>query len=431
MKKSFVFPRGTSDILPEETSIWCALESQARKLLRNYGYCEIRTPLFEETNLFARSVGQTSDIVQKQMLNLAAQGAQTDAEDIQSGSLSLRPEGTASIVRSYIQHNLARKEKLSKLFYIGPMFRGERPQKGRLRQFHQIGVEAIGAGSASSYLDAEVIALSVNLLKDFGVTDFVLKINTLGSIEDKVQFAEYLKDKLSDQVDHLCPDCQNRYGRNIFRLLDCKNKACQKIIHQIEFDFSYLSQESRDYYTVVKAALDILGIAYQEDPCLVRGLDYYTHVVFELCCDKLGSQNALGAGGRYNCLVEQLGGPQVDAIGFALGMERILLASSQESIQLNDRLDAFVVALGDEAFLKAFQLLFALRSNQISADMRFSGDSLKSQMRQANKVNARNVVILGQEEIERGVIVVKNMDEGNQDEVPLEDIQQLMIKLRT
>ena len=426
MEKIISSPRGTSDILPEEVLGWQFVEKAARRQFLYYGYREIRTPLFEETELFARSVGQTSDIVQKQMLNLAAQGAGSDADDMKNSLLSLRPEGTASIVRSYIQNNLDKKERLSKWFYIGPMFRGERPQKGRLRQFHQIGVEAIGPDSGSPYLDAEVIGLSVCILRESGVDDFNLKLNTLGTLEDKENFSKYLRSVLSSRLDALCPDCRNRYERNVFRVLDCKNKSCKEVVKDLQLDYSYLSETSRNYYESVKAALDSLGIVYQEDPRLVRGLDYYTHTVFELSCSRLGSQDALGAGGRYNHLVKELGGPDVGAIGFALGMERMLLAKAEDATLKSSPVQVYVVALDEKFFPRAFQLLQFLRKKEISADINFSSSGLKSQMRQANKSGAGFVAMIGEEEFIQGKVTLKNMADGSQEQILLDEAEKII-----
>ncbi len=397
-------------------------------VLNCYGYKEIRTPIFEETELFARSVGETSDIVQKQMLTLAPQTAAADGKVSDSGTLALRPEGTASIVRTYIQNHFDRKEPLSKLFYIGPMFRGERPQKGRLRQFHQVGVEAIGPSSASPYLDAEVMSLSVAMLKSFGLTDFSLKLNTLGTKEDKEKFSNILRDKVAAQKEHLCPDCQNRYERNVLRILDCKNSGCRGVVKNLKLDHDYLCENSREYFESVKSALNRLGVAYTQDLYLVRGLDYYTHTVFELSCPGLGSQDAVGAGGRYDNLVEQLGGPAVDAVGFALGLERILLAAEGKKVYDASALDVFFIALGDGAFLKSFELLQLIRSQGIAADMRFAGGSLKSQMRQADKTGCRYVVIIGEDELTKNSLIMKNMKEGKQEELSLDNID-IMIKI--
>lgn len=422
MNKIFSVPRGTADILPEQIGLWQDLEQKSRGLLSRFGYREIRTPLFEETELFARSMGQTSDIVQKQMLQLKSQSEEADASNF-----SLRPEGTAAIVRSYIQNDLDKKEALSKLFYVGPMFRGERPQKGRLRQFHQIGAEAIGPNSASPFLDAEIIALAVEILKAAGLAreQFQLKLNTLGSTEDKENFSKYLRQTLSPHLSQLCPDCQNRFERNVFRILDCKNRDCKNVVAKIDLNHSYLSSESRAYFNEVCQALDSLAVKYEVSMTLVRGLDYYTHTVFEILCPALGSQDALGAGGRYSGLVSQLGGPPVDAIGFALGMERVLLALGKETAQ-DKAIDAFFVSLDEISLKRNFIISQQIRQAGFSATMSYRLASMKSQMRLADKMRARYVIILGQDEINQGVVTLKNMADGNQKQISLENVGEII-----
>ncbi len=442
MIKKFSLPRGTADILPDEVLRWQTIESGARAICNLYGYKEIRTPLFEEAELFARSMGQTSDIVQKQMLNVSsfeattfsygADGTPTPGSvkipsPLVSTTFSLRPEGTASVVRFYIQNDLDKKESLSKLFYIGPMFRGERPQKGRLRQFHQIGVEAIGPGSASPYLDADVIALSVNMLKWFGLKEdqFKLKLNTLGSVADKENFSKFLRQQLQPRVPELCEDCRQRFERNVFRILDCKNKDCKTIVAGLKLNHSYLSEESQKYFSNACKALDSLKVKYEVDLGLVRGLDYYTHTVFEISCPSLGSQDALGAGGRYNDLVTQLGGPAVDAIGFALGIERILLALGDVAAE-EAPLDVCLISLDEAALEKNFLLLHQIREAGISADMGYRQASLKSQMRLADKRKARYVIIVGEFELQRGVVTVKRMKDTAQQSVGLEKVVEVL-----
>ena len=422
MVKNISVPRGTADILPEDIFLWQDIELKSRNLFKSYNYREIRTPIFEETALFTRSLGQTSDVVNKQLLNLAG-----DKKD----GFSLRPEGTASIVRSYIQNGLDRKESLSKLFYFGPMFRGERPQKGRLRQFHQIGVEAIGANSCSPLLDAEIIQLSVKLLNSFGLNNFQLKINTLGTKEDKANFSKVLRKKLSANKNELCEDCRNRFDRNVFRILDCKNKKCQQIVDGLEIGHNYLSERSCAYFTDVQNALNEAGIAYEVSDKLVRGLDYYTHTVFEISDSSLGSQDALGAGGRYGDLVKQLGGPDADAIGFALGIERIILALDKKENSLLDVLDVYLVALDVEASKHAFILLSVLRENNIKADMSFKVSSMKSQMRQANKLGASAVIILGEDELRKNCVIFKDMKTSDQGDISIEqNYNQLIEKFK-
>ena len=438
--KKFAVPRGTADILPQEVAVWEKVETTARAILDLYGYREIRTPIFEETELFARSMGQTSDVVQKQMLSLQTQH-KGDAEDIAKAGFSLRPEGTAAIVRSYIENSFEKKEGFSKLFYIGPMFRGERPQKGRLRQFHQIGVEAMGPGTASPLVDAEVITLSMQLLKALGINDAKLRVNTLGSVEDKQNFSKYLREQLKPHLKELCEDCQNRFERNVFRILDCKNKGCKAVVEKIHLGSAPLSTESHQYFTEVKTALTDLGIKFEHTPSLVRGLDYYTHTVFEISSDALGSQDALGAGGRYNNLVTQLGGPQVDAIGFALGIERILLAMPKEESPKPQGLDAYIIPLDEPSLKRAFRYLEELRRSvyefkvkdnipkNFSIDMGYGLGSLKSQMRAANDRGARFVVILGENELEKEKVTLKDMSTGVQEEKDLNDIGAITVKL--
>jgi histidyl-tRNA synthetase len=431
MGKKFSVPRGTADILPAEMSVRQDIENTARQIFANYNYKEIQTPIFEETELFARSMGKTSDVVQKQMLNLQSQ-RKSDAEDIHTGELSLRPEGTASVVRSYIENGLDRKENISKFFYIGPMFRGERPQKGRLRQFHQIGVEVIGPGAAHPYLDAEVIALNMGLLNAFGVKDFQLKLNTLGTLDNKGKIYELLLKKLKPRTKDLCNDCQERVERNVFRVLDCKNRSCQEIVKSIGLGYDWLDDESREYFEKVKKGLDVLGIKYQEMPSLVRGLDYYTHTVFEITGSSLGSQDAISAGGRYNHLVKQLGGPEVSAIGFALGVERTILAMGKDRQAAVIPPNVYIVALDERSFDRAFAILNILRGMDIPSDMSFRISSMKSQMRLADKTGARCVIIMGESELEREFVSLKDMETGNQEEVTIKngDYAVLVDKLR-
>lgn len=416
MAKKISVPRGTTDIFPPEIPLWRIIETRARQILQNYNYKEIRTPLFEETDLFARSMGKTSDVVQKQMLNLQSQ-KKSDAEDIHIGELSLRPEGTASVVRAYIENSLDRKENVSKLFYMGPMFRGERPQKGRLRQFHQIGVEVIGPGADHPYLDAEIIALNIDLLKAIGLKDFQVQINTLGTLDNKSNIYDLLVERLHPKLKDLCDECKIRIKRNVFRILDCKNKSCQIIVKGIGLGYDWLDDESREYFAQVKKALDSLGIDYEEVPSLVRGLDYYSHTVFEITGSSLGSQDALSAGGRYNDLVKQLGGPQVPAIGFALGIERVILSMPESQKMIATPLSTYIIALDEKSFQKAFELLSVLRAAGVSSDMSYRIASMKSQMRLADKTEARSVIIIGESELEREVVTLKDMKTGDQEEI--------------
>ena len=419
MNKKFAVPRGTSDILPDAIPLWEALESKARKICKSYGYREIRTPVYEDVNLFKRSLGQTSEVVNKQLLELAS-GKEDEG-------FALRPEGTAAVVRSYIENSLDKNESLSKFFYIGPMFRGERPQKGRLRQFHQIGAEAIGPNSASPFLDAELIALAMHLLEGFGVKGLKLKVNSLGTEEDKKNFASRLREELSPYKNQLCDECQSRFERNIFRILDCKNEQGKQFMLPTDRAWALTqSQESKDYFQHVLACLFNLGLKPEVSHTLVRGLDYYTHTVFEITAEGLGSQDAVGAGGRYGGLVHELGGSEnVQGIGFALGIERVLLASGQ-TISAPSGLDAFVIAMKEEYQPQAFLILQQLREAGISSGMNFAGGSMKSQMGRANKANARFALILGEDEIKNNTVALKDMKVSQQEILAQANIVELI-----
>jgi len=416
----FSVPRGTNDILPDDILFWETLESKARKICKSYGYKEIRTPIFEDINLFKRSLGATSDVVNKQLLELSSRG-----ENNEEG-YALRPEGTASIVRSYIENSLDKKEPLSKLFYIGPMFRGERPQKGRLRQFHQIGVEAIGIDGASPFLDAEILSLAMHLLEEFNVQTPKLKINSLGSKEDKENISSWLRNEFAKHKNELCEDCQNRFERNVFRVLDCKNELCRKVVNVVigKEKALPLSENSIKYFESVQKTLKDLEIDYEISPHLVRGLDYYTHTVFEITAGGLGSQDAVGAGGRYDRLLDELGGnekTEFGAIGFALGMERILLAAGKNKGD-SQTIDAFVIETQAEYEPRSFKLLNDLRNNNISATKSFSGGSMKSLMGRANKANARFALIIGDQEFKDKTVSVKDMSSGQQEVVAMANI---------
>jgi len=416
MTNKLARPRGTSDILPDEANLWQDIEEKARKVLKVYGYKEIRTPIFEETELFKRSLGQTSDVVQKQMLELEKEG------------LSLRPEGTASVVRSYLENGLDKNQGLAKFFYFGPMFRGERPQKGRLRQFHQIGAEVIGPISAFPFFDAEVIVLSVHLLEALGLRNLKLKINNLGTPAEKEKLSDILREQLKDQVKDLCSDCQERFGRNVFRILDCKNEQCRQVVEKIKIDDSHLDQRSRDYFSEVKNWLSKLQIPFEVAPYLVRGLDYYVGPVFEISYEGegLGSQNALGAGGRYNSLLQDLGGHDgLGGLGFALGIERIILAMGDgEKKSLDTPLDVFLVYksinagdLRDSVYHKVFELLNVIRRNGVSADMLYIPTDFPKQMGVAGK-RARFAVIVGENEFKENTVMLKDLKSATQEKIP-------------
>jgi histidyl-tRNA synthetase len=426
----FTVPRGTLDILPEKIAQWQFVEKKARHTFHRYNYQEIRTPLFEETELFARSMGKTSDVVLKQMLNLAAQPTE-EKKDVALSGLTLRPESTASVVRSYIENSMDKTAGFVKLFYIGPMFRGERPQKGRLRQFHQIGVEAIGSNSTSAFLDAEIILLAVDLLNSFGLKDFKIKLNTLGSAEDKETFSKLLREKIKPYLKDLSADSQQRFERNVFRVLDSKDRADQEIVAKLKLGREHLAPESLTYFNQVKKILEEAHVNFEESIGLVRGLDYYTHTVFEITSSALGSQDALGAGGRYNNLVSQLGGAPADAVGFALGIERILLALGENPIEQKANVLVYVATASESTLPSTFQLVHQIRRETgLSCETSYTVASLKSQLRQANKAGARYVLILGEDEMKEGVVTFKDMEKSEQKKVSQKDIIDVLKQIK-
>jgi histidyl-tRNA synthetase len=403
---------GTRDILPGETEYWQKLEQVSRRIFSSHNYHEIRPPLIEEESLFNRSLGETTEIVQKQMFLIKRE------HDV----FALRPEGTASIVRAYVENNLDKLKGFVKLYYIGPMFRAERPQKGRLRQFHHIGCEAIG--SFGPGIDAEVIALADSLLKAYGIKGYRIVLNSLGCANDKAAFTAALKERLKTRLPDLCVDCKDRYERNILRILDCKNEACQRIIKELDITGSRRCTECEAHFTAVKQDLDLLKINYEVDPYLVRGLDYYNRTVFEFKHSELGpQQDALGAGGRYDGLVKQLEGPDTGAIGFAFGFERLLLAAGQQEFPAAGDL-VYLITLGDGAKKAGVGLLSDIRQAGIIADTDYEGKSLKAAMRKANDLQARFVLILGDDELKEGVVMLKDMSNSSQEKVKISQITQ-------
>lgn len=400
---------GTKDILPEEISRWQKIEEVSRSIFSVYNYKEVRPPLIEDAKLFNRSLGESTEIVQKQMFLIKHK------DDV----YALRPEGTASIVRLYIENNLHKNSGFVKLYYIGPMFRLERPQKGRLRQFNHVGCEVIG--SQDSSVDVEVISLADNLLQNFSINGYKIKINSLGCAKDKKELAEILRKALKDKINSLCPDCQVRFKTNVLRILDCKNEACQEVTKQLDIHKDYLCPECKTHFAKVRQGLDALGIDYEIVPYLVRGLDYYTRTVFEIIHSDLGSQDALGAGGRYDNLVKELGGPDLGAMGFAFGIERLLLVDGQPACADNKNL-VYIITLGDEARRQGLKVLDCLRKAGIRSDTDYEGKSLKGAMRQAGSLAAKYVLIIGEDELKGGTVTIKDMESGEQTEVKQEEV---------
>lgn len=411
-KVTIAMPRGTYDVLPEEIHRWHHLEHLAREWARRYHFSEVRTPVFEHTELFQRGVGETTDIVEKEMYTFT---------DRKGRSLTLRPEGTAAVVRSFIEHKVYAQPQPTKWYYLGPMFRYERPQSGRFRQFVQFGAEVLGTSEPS--VDAEVIALVDDFLRSLGIRQFRLELNSLGCPECRPRHREALLSSLRPVRESLCPDCQSRLERNPLRILDCKNERCRQLTADTPSILDYLCDHCADHFTRVRRLLDRLGMAYQENPRMVRGLDYYTQTAFEFIAESVGAVGTIAAGGRYNGLVASLGGEDVPGIGFATGLERLLAVMKAEGVEspAPKRLDCFVIALGQEARDTAFALLHQLRQAGLAADLDHLNRKLKAQLKVADRSGAKWVLILGEEELSRQTIQLRNMADGSQEEIALTD----------
>jgi histidyl-tRNA synthetase len=403
-------PRGTYDILPEKAKAWHRLEETAVSVFERYGYSRIVTPTFEHTELFQRGIGEATEIVQKEMYTFEDRGGR---------SLTLRPEGTAPVVRAYLEHNLG-AQLPAKLYYAGPMYRYERPQAGRYREFWQVGAEAIG--SVDPALDAEVILLLIHYLRNVGLQDLELYINSMGCQECRPRFIQEVKADLAPNRNSFCDDCVRRLDDNPLRMFDCKKKQCQEILDNAPKISEFLCSSCLDHFESVQSYLHAVGIQYKTDPGLVRGFDYYTKTTFEVTSDRLGAQNALGGGGRYDQLIEQFGGPETPGIGFAIGLERVLLALSEESERSMDKpeIDVFIAALGHESKQRAFDLLYRLRIEGISSDTDFLNRSLRSQMKHAHKRGAGYTILIGSDELQKGICGIRDMDNGTQLDLPFE-----------
>jgi histidyl-tRNA synthetase len=369
--------KGFKDILPDETPLWQWIEKNARDVFRVYGFKEIRTPLLEWTELFARGIGQETDIVSKEMYTLA---------DSKGRNQTLRPEATASVVRAYIEHRLYIANPVQKLFSIGPMFRHERPQKGRFRQFHQINAELFGDPGPRS--DAELITMAMRIFDRVGLTGVALNINSLGCASCRGEFKDRLKGFLSEKTGHLCSECQKRSELNPLRVFDCKIELCREAITGAPVILDHVCDDCKNHFEAVKRYLDDLGIIYVVNQHLVRGLDYYSRTTFEIQTDSLGAQSAVAGGGRYDALISELGGPPHSGMGFAIGFERLAALLEEEVRPLTDVPDLFIIALGDEAFRKAFLWAADLRREGISVETEYDAKGLKAQMKKADKLNA-------------------------------------------
>ena len=410
-------PKGTKDMLPADGYKWQYIENIFKNTATNYGFNEIRTPIFESTELFLRGVGDTTDIVQKEMYTFKDKGDR---------SITLKPEGTAPIVRAFIENRLFNEAQPTKLCYLIPCFRYENVQKGRLRQFHQCGVEVFGSKEPS--MDAEVIAFAMEVLKNLGLKTLSLNINNLGCPECRPKYNEALKNYLKENYDDLCPTCKERFNKNPMRILDCKEKKCKSITNNAPIILDYVCEECETHFDKVKAFLEMLDVPYSVDPGIVRGLDYYTKTIFEI----LNEEFTVCGGGRYDNMVEELGGPKMPSIGFAMGIERLIMTLVKEGIEIpnNNVSDLYIGTIGDVAYNASFKLANKLRVKGSKVEINHMSRSLKAEMKYANKIGARFTLILGEDELTSNTAKLKRMSDGEITEVSLDDIEKLIETLR-
>ena len=405
--------KGTHDILPEEVYKWDYMEGVIRDVCARYGYKEIRTPIIEATELFQRGIGDTTDVVTKEMYTFTDRG---------NRSVTLRPENTASAVRAYLEHKMYGDQQVHKMFYIGSMFRYDRPQAGRYREFHQFGLEVLGASSPLA--DAEVIAMACEIFHRLGLKDLDLHLNSIGDKNCRPAYRQKLIEFFEGKKDQLCDDCRERLYKNPLRILDCKEEGCKKASIGAPEITDYLCDDCHKKFEAVKHYLDGLGISYTVDPRLVRGLDYYTNTAFEIQYPPLGAQSAVCGGGRYDGLVEEIGGPSTPGIGFAIGLERLLLALEMQNLIPAPKAQkrVYIAALGEDAVAEGFKIQEELRGLGVLTDMDLQGRSLKGQMKQAGKLDSQFTVVIGSNELEKGAAAVKNMADGTQKDIPFAEV---------
>jgi len=414
-------PRGTNDLLPPFSLKWLYLETRLREIMKTYNYNEIRTPIFEYTELFQRGIGEVTDIVQKEMYTFKDKGGR---------SITLRPEGTAPVVRSFLENKLYGEAQPLKLYYLGPMFRYERPQAGRLRQFHQLGVEALGSNDPA--LDAEVIVLALSILKELGLTRVETLINSIGCPECRGEYVKVLKTYLLKHQAELCNDCQERINRNPLRVLDCKNESCSRVVLEAPLINDYLCTDCKQHFSQVRGYLDDLGIAYQVDPFLVRGLDYYTNTAFEIKYQGLGAQDTIFGGGRYNGLAEEISGRSIPGMGFAIGLERLMLTMEEQGIKIpvEESIDLYITTIGQEAKRTAFRYIFKLRQEGLRVEMDYLNRGVRGQMKAADRLNATYTIILGEDELKKGMATVRDMKTGQEIEIKLSQLVEQICNLK-
>lgn len=413
-------PRGTADVLPADVDRWRYVEGTFRRTCADFGYEEIRTPVFEQTELFVRAVGEHTDIVSKEMFSVS--GGKAPEGEERRETFVLRPEGTAPALRAYIQHNLGKEAPMTKLYDIAPNFRYERPQKGRLRQHHQTGIEALGSDDPG--LDAEVIVLGLTYLRRLGITGEQTEINSVGCPACRPAYREALRSALAERINGMCENCQRRYDSNPLRILDCKYEDWSVLEPVVPDIVDHLCEPCATHFSYVQKALDLLDVAYVRNKRLVRGLDYYVKTSFEITHNGLGAQSTILGGGRYDGLVQDLGGEPTPGIGFGCGIERVLLTCEALGIEfpIQKPRPVYVATLGEETRLPALKLLNDLRQSGINADTDYRARSMKAQMRAANRINARFVAILGGDELAQGVVKLKDMETGEQADVPFGEL---------
>lgn len=412
-------PRGTKDVIPSDVYKWTFVEDMFREICEKFGYREIRTPAFEHTELFKRGVGETTDIVQKEMYTFTDNGGR---------EITLKPEGTAPVVRAFIENKLYADAQPTKLFYNTPCFRYERPQAGRFRAFHQFGVEVFGAVNPS--VDAEVISIAMTFFKKLGLKNLELKINSIGCPECRKKYNEALREFLNEKLEKLCKTCEDRYERNPMRIIDCKKEECQKELTGVPLILDYICQDCEDHFEKLQKYLGLMGLEYEIDPRIVRGLDYYNRTAFEIISREIGSQATVCGGGRYDGLVEEIGGPSTPGVGFGLGIERLLLTLENNNIEIPKPkgIDVFIVTMGNRANEKAVEISQRLRENMVSVDIDHLSRSMKAQFKYSNKVNSLYTVVIGDNELDNNVVSLKNMETSTQEEITLDSVIDEIVK---
>lgn len=412
-------PKGTKDMMPDQAYKWHYIEKAFTEICRKYGFDEIRTPVFEHTELFQRGVGDTTDIVQKEMYTF---------QDYGKRSITLKPEGTSPVVRAYTEHKLYAGVQPTKLYYNIPCFRYEKPQSGRLREFHQFGVETFG--TADMMADAEIISLAYDFLQEMGITDIELRINSVGCPHCRKKHREALRDFLKPKYDQLCDTCKDRFDRNPMRIIDCKSPVCHELVQGAPMMIDYMCDDCADAFEQLKSNLDAMGIEYTVDPGIVRGLDYYTKTAFEFVTTKIGAQGTVCGGGRYDHLVEEIGGPATPGVGFGLGKERLLLTMEACGVEIPEPAgaDVFIAVMGDEAKAAGLKLMRELRQNGLAVQMDIMGRNIKNQFKYANRIHASKTVVIGQDELENDSFTIKNMETSEQVTVPMGSLAEELMK---